>query len=195
MTPAFVIVGTGRCGTGYIASVLTACGIPCGHEAWFNPIGNRVRNLIGDSSWCALAALDDFDGQVFHQTRHPLAVVTSLIESQPHSPYGELRDEICQGLPADPVERAMAGYVLLNELAEKHAEIRWQVEQVTAELLVDIAHRVCVPIPWQAAANAIELVPNTTNRHTDRAPLGWNDLPSGGWLSRLTEMAGRYGYQ
>jgi hypothetical protein len=32
----YIIVGTGRCGTVYVARLLTSMGIPCGHESIFN---------------------------------------------------------------------------------------------------------------------------------------------------------------
>jgi hypothetical protein len=46
-----VVVGTGRCGTTYMAQLLTSAGIPCGHESIFTPeddfkkIKNKLKNL------------------------------------------------------------------------------------------------------------------------------------------------------
>lgn len=47
MNLRFVVVGTGRCGTGYLAKVLTKLGIPCGHEAIFNEEGKeRAEDIL-----------------------------------------------------------------------------------------------------------------------------------------------------
>jgi hypothetical protein len=35
----YVVTGTGRCGTVYLANLLTQCGLPCGHESIFTPWG------------------------------------------------------------------------------------------------------------------------------------------------------------
>ena len=104
----FVVTGAGRSGTGYIARILTAAGVPTGHEDWFGPVpglrgpetvtratiwmklkapGSRFRvelrrrrgGLVGDSSWLAVPHLPRFRGLVYLQVRHPLKVIGSLV--------------------------------------------------------------------------------------------------------------------
>src|SRR5688572_3038641 len=78
--PRFVIVGTGRCGTTYTAELLTQSGVPCGHESIFSYTGmNYCFGYEGDASWLALPHLGGYQGIVVHQTRHPLAVINSLM--------------------------------------------------------------------------------------------------------------------
>lgn len=194
--PAFAVVGSGRSGSRYIASVLTACGLTCGHEAYWNPGGRTISGLLGDSSWCALRNIDLYDGRVFHQVRHPLDVVSSLVEVPTHGDYRDLHDKLIRGLPAaDGLERAVAVYVGLNDLAEKHTELTWQVERVTAELLVDIGARLSVPVAWASAALAVASVPPTLNQHAARRSVDWDDLPfKSVWTDRLLDMAACYGY-
>lgn len=108
MPPGFVITGTGRSGTNYIARVLRAAGVRCGHEDWWGPmpglgegswipqptltdrlrdlvsrtmveVRRRRRSLDGDSSWLAVPHLEDFDGLVLLQLREPLRVIRSLV--------------------------------------------------------------------------------------------------------------------
>lgn len=78
----FVVTGSGRSGTEYIALTLSAAGLRCGHEAVFGP---RTRTTPafgawdGDASWLAapfLAALPS-STVVLHQVRHPFAVISS----------------------------------------------------------------------------------------------------------------------
>lgn len=100
-----VVTGTGRCGTVFMANVLTSIGWPCGHEAIFGPDGIEVareiiqgdrphenseisRNgeilseemsLVGDSSYMAAPFLREIDSVVIHLVRNPIPVVASLI--------------------------------------------------------------------------------------------------------------------
>lgn len=79
----FVVTGCARSGTTYMAAVLSGLGLRVGHEVVFGP---RVRAFTGwhgqhgDSSWLAAPFLDQIDDAlVFHQIRHPLKVVRSLV--------------------------------------------------------------------------------------------------------------------
>jgi len=79
----FVVTGCARSGTTYMAAVLSGLGLRFGHEVVFGP---RTRGFDGwhgqhgDSSWLAAPFLDQIgDAPVFHQIRHPLKVVRSLV--------------------------------------------------------------------------------------------------------------------
>lgn len=79
----FVVTGTARSGTAYLGALLGGLGLRVGHEDVFGP---RTRAFDGwhgqdgDSSWLAAPFLDDLDDAlVFHQVRHPLKVVRSLV--------------------------------------------------------------------------------------------------------------------
>lgn len=95
---SFVVTGTGRCGTGWAASALTALGHPCGHESYFDfhreparqaiarfpsKAGAQAGPLEGDSSLAAAAYLDRLAAgtPVLHLVRDPLAVFNSFIGS------------------------------------------------------------------------------------------------------------------
>jgi tetratricopeptide (TPR) repeat protein len=80
-----LITGTGRCGTGYMAKLLTSAGLPCGHEEIFSFTINKDRLIhnekIGESSWLAAPFLSSTylnDTTIIHAVRHPLHTVQSL---------------------------------------------------------------------------------------------------------------------
>lgn len=86
-----LIVGTGRCGTGYLAQCLENAGFSCGHEAVFNHWdedtvrGKLLRSTFdAESSWAAAAFLGaDWLGaevKVIHLTRSPKAVIKSFFD-------------------------------------------------------------------------------------------------------------------
>lgn len=84
--PAFVIIGTGRCGTNFVADYLTAAGHPCGHERFYRPSGPLYRATQtqvtpeGDSSWLAVPYLPETGITAVHQTRAPLPVIKSFLK-------------------------------------------------------------------------------------------------------------------
>jgi hypothetical protein len=100
-----VVTGTGRCGTVFMANLLTSLGWPCGHEAVFGPYGmERAReilsgarrpenseisrngtilsdesHIVGDSSYMSAPFLSEVDAFVVHLVRNPMNVVASLV--------------------------------------------------------------------------------------------------------------------
>lgn len=82
-----LITGIGRSGTGYMARVLSECGLPCGHERVFNlhtkdpdDWGSRQA----ESSWLAvpwLGRLLTEDVLVYQLVRDPLRWLDSWVET------------------------------------------------------------------------------------------------------------------
>lgn len=192
--PRFVVVGSGRSGTGFIAHVLTAAGIPTGHEAWWNPLGERQEGLVGDASWCAVPELAKYDGLVWHQTRHPLAVIASLAAAPLWGPYAELAAPFAESVPEIPYAREAALWVFLNLACENYATRCWQVEEVDAELVEELGGRIGVPVSSSAALEAVSATSVTTNAHHEGRPIMWGDLPDLPVTACLVGMARRYGY-
>lgn len=98
-----VITGTGRCGTVYMARLLTSLGIPCGHEGYFDLGGMDVAKkrilgrtigtsgvsgyeesgwlkepAIADSSYLAAPFLEQLDCKKIHVVRNPIKVLNSF---------------------------------------------------------------------------------------------------------------------
>jgi hypothetical protein len=106
-----LVVGTGRCGTAYMANLLTSMGVPCGHEAIFTERGlneaiNRLNDnkkikfskciteqikewtvpeeIIADSSYLSAPFLDHDilkDTTIIHVIRNPMQVITSFYKA------------------------------------------------------------------------------------------------------------------
>lgn len=105
----YLVVGTGRCGTVFMARLLTSLGISCGHEAIFNaegigsaldklnkrlPIQTSIisninadewfkeQTIAADSSHMAVPFLDIQElksTKIIHIVRNPLAVISSFV--------------------------------------------------------------------------------------------------------------------
>ena len=99
-----IVTGTGRCGTGYLAQVLTSVGVNCTHEGVFNPhvpgetgrlpteeeLRERARlnkenawwGWQAESSWLAapyLTVPELEDCKIVHLVRHPKRVIDSQL--------------------------------------------------------------------------------------------------------------------
>lgn len=200
--PRFVIVGTGRSGTQYIADALTAAGIKTGHEDWWNPVGTKVSRLVGDASWCATFTLDDYRGQVFHQVRDPMKVVESMAAFgvAPHRmdrTWPKYRRNWVD-LTGDPIVDAMTVVDTWLTEAERRSQWTWRVEDVNADLIVELSQRIGKRVSQARAEAALTDLSRTTNRQSQKrdgtVQIRWHDLPKGELKDRLLLHAEKYGY-
>lgn len=196
--PEFVIAGTGRSGTGYIAAVLNAAGIRTGHEQWFNPHQLKSPKLVGEASWIATNHLDDYDGVVFHQIRHPLKVIRSLINGELLEewarPYLDAKLEPIGGSSGDYLDD-MVRFVAHNlETAEKHATYTWRLEDVDIDVVRTIAGHIGRDIDEARVAEAIAHTPRDTNQHRAKPAIAWADIPDSDAKSTIERIANQYGY-
>ena len=204
----FVVTGTGRSGTGFVSKVLSTAGVPCHHEKVFTPAGEDWGWRRGDSSWLAVPFLDGFDGFVLHVLRDPLAVVNSMVgilffeDELPDDvalligPYQAFAREHAPEVfeLGDPVERAVAWWVVWNERVAPFADAWVRVEDLVGSDLVALARAAGgfhSDVDLQAA---LERVPGDVNSRRS-AGLGWGDLPEGEWLNRMRVLAVEYGYK
>lgn len=184
--PRALILGTGRSGSGYIAQVLRAARVVCGHEDWYNPWDSHVDGLDIESSWAAIVeGVDDFEGPIFHQVRHPLDVISSLLKQRSAGRYAAMRDRMFPYIPDDPVEVALFNWFYFVEACEHVAQRTWRLEDIDAPLIIDIAKAVDIQVTPAQADTALAIVPRTFNFHGDGRRIGWDDLPAG-WVKDQT---------
>lgn len=194
----FVVTGTGRCGTRYLAYVLSASGVTCGHEEVFTPDGPGMwAGRRGDSSWLAAPHLEGFDGYVLHLVRNPLHVVRSLVGMgffdealrDAHGPYVDYARSHIGGPLGDPVAEACRFVVEWNRMIEPHAHHRVQVETVTGEDLVPVARAAGGHHAALELQERIDLIPTDINARPRAEHIGWADV-----TDDLRTLAEEYGY-
>lgn len=197
--PAFVVVGTGRSGTTFVADVLAACGVCCGHERYFRPEGYRRRwERCGEVSWTAVPWLERGTqaGPVYHVVRHPLDVVTSLLtigffsDAAP-GPFRSFARAHFR-LTGDEHVDAMRWYVEWNRRCEALARVRFRIEDPADGLGVLLGEVAPQAVPRLPAA--LDAVPTSTNTRSRGNRLGWDDLPDAPERAALAAMGRRYGY-
>jgi hypothetical protein len=143
----YIVTGTGRCGTLFMANLLTSMGFPCTHEAIFTPEGmpkakrvlsqlepaissriSRGENLsdyelkiVAESSYMSAPFLKQFDSRVIHVVRNPLGVVASMI--------GESFKNFSNNYPTDVPE--FPDHILHEEFMYGHvSELQKEMSQI-----------------------------------------------------------------
>jgi len=152
----FIITGTGRSTTKYTAEVLTAAGLPCGHEhacsSWMDDysddqVWRDAPNGVGESSWQAAPFTDAMQAEgvkVVHLIRHPADVASSMVGNNMLT--GELLPwhKFIRAHLGDrpwrlhPHDRALQFWIDWNLLV-KTPDMRWTAPIGGGEIL-DLAH-------------------------------------------------------
>jgi hypothetical protein len=118
------ILSHGRSGTLYTAKILQSIGLDFGHEK------DGKDGAIGGIFFKGDRDLSSY-GQIFHQVRHPLNVISSSTTCKPSSfkkvfektGLGEMNEK-------DPLRRAMLSWVFYTSWAEKHSVWRYKIEDI-----------------------------------------------------------------
>jgi hypothetical protein len=195
--PRFLIVGTGRSGTGYTSKLLTASGISCSHELVYSPWGiKHTFRFKGDASWIAVPFLSDFKGVVLHQVRHPISVIRSLVGikffSLPNNYYLQFASKFFR-VTGDDLLDSMRWYVEWNLKCEEYAVFRFKVEEI-AQHLQEIVTLIAPGVEEARIARVISSIRTDVNTRR-RAELTFKELPTCPEREALFEMCIRYGYQ
>ncbi len=211
--PAFVVVGTGRCGTQYASDLLTVSGLACGHEEVFTPFGVQRRpGLVGDASWHAVPFVARLGIPAIHLVRRPLDVVNSFLaigffrpwdeQRVRHRPARRFADRYLT-MTGDETIDAVRWCVAWNHWCERVTFTRVRVDDTDG--LLAAATRVTAgsrQVPRRATGGAAgALPPTTTNTHLeqpfrvdDARHLTLDDLPDHAASTALLELTRRYGY-
>ena len=146
----WLITGTGRCGTGYVAMVLQSAGVNCGHEAVFNHAGlehakSHIDQFEADASWLAAPYLEEpifKHVKIVHLIRHPKRVIDSLVRMAfwTHDNYAGYRLFARNHCPEvdeweRPEDKAAAFYFAWRFKITSHADITHHIEDDVRGLL------------------------------------------------------------
>lgn len=192
-----VVTGSGRCGTKYLSLLLSAVGVPCGHEQVYNAdgAGEWPDGLRADSSWMAATMLHQVDAPVALLVRHPLSVVKSWVEigffapgdadNPTHGPLQRFAPQVYD--EATPADRALMMWLVLNRVALPRAELVIRLEQVVADVgQVERLARWAGGDP--ALAGLAHAAVPRCNRHEEmRARTGVRHVPS--WATHRPGLA------
>lgn len=189
-----LVTGTGRCGTQWIATAITAAGVPCTHEVSFTATRHGDGNWQAEASWPAAPYTPVPDTHLVHLLRHPLAVIRSraaggLFADPPARRLRRLARFTYRHAPTiadgtNQVERSALHWVAWNALVTNPDELL-ALERVTAGDITRLA-RVVDP-----HAPGLDTLPPP---HGGRARLGppvtWAQVAH---VPGLLEAAERYG--
>jgi hypothetical protein len=182
MEPRFLVTGSGRSGTGYLAAVLREAGLNVAHEGWWTLDHEPIPGLDGDVSW--LGCFDTgYKGLVYAQVRNPLQAIPSIYGRENTHPWGLLRRLTVPhtGVWAVDAARIWLDY---NRRALEQAESWWRVEDVTESVPVMLG------ADPDMATKALQTVPRSTNAG-ELVDYPWPDHPV---IDQCLDLACLLGY-
>lgn len=217
MGSRFLVTGCARSGTGCAAQLFTALGLPCGHEALFNPIQLSSAEITwpesrcGESSWLAgpLLAYLPAGTAVLHQVRSPLSVIRSLVRIRHFelpTLYKEFAEELCPRMAqGDGLERSLRYWWLWNQEVEQGAlraglpYRRYRVEDLDLELVLELLELVgAESISPERVQTVLDERPKDYNTCGDKAldsGLDWSTMPDSEPRRQVLSLARRFGYE
>jgi len=179
-----IITGTGRCGTGFMAEVLTRAGRPCTHEERFGPLG-WVDMAAGEAeaSWMALPFLEQQSTTVIGVWRDAEPVISSLLGTKmftrPGRAYGDFARRHAE-LPADPLNAAAEFWCQWNQRLIEAADIVTPITAPDWDAIATVAG-----VPAQKLRDAAEDVGAGVNTR-QRSPFNWEAVRCREFITETT---------
>lgn len=214
----FIVASTGRCGSVYIAKLLTSVGVPCSHECIFSYRGfdrYNTRNSIvstrenlesitfpsAESSLFSVPYLELIPNiKVVHLVREPLKVIKSFaydLDIFNESGQNNLtREFLVKNYPelqsfSTNLEKTCRYYIACNTFIEKCSKEKmiYRVEDEPYELFNFLGIKSSIFFLREKKCNSF------SKRHEKISKnLNWNDLPNSSYKDDLINMAINYGY-
>ena len=187
----YVVLGTGRSGTGYMSWLLNACGIKCGHESLFRREGydvSRAKSYDADSSFWAVPyrAWIPRSACVVHAVRDPLRVFRSWLVHQPGKGNSEKIKELGYLIehPLGSIEYLWDYWLTWHRISESIADVTVRVED-----RLEICDKLGLARP---AEDREQVNPHVLS---DAPLLTWDDLPDCDEREIVRTHSERYGYR
>lgn len=190
--PAFLVCGSPRTGTTYLARVLQRCGLNVGHEGWWRILTVYPEHgLEGDVS--CLGTFDNaYQGRVLAQVRDPRKAIPSIYRDLVgygwHSTVG-FYHSVAPDCTGDHAVDAARIWHAFTARAVQRAEDWWRVEDIGAELLGDV-----FDINLDVAQAALDTVPKDTNRRSEFRPIEY-PWPGHSHVAAALTFGEELGYQ
>jgi len=136
----FLVTGTPRSGTRFMAALFRSAGLSASHEGLFGPLGpnNHVTKNV-ESSWMAMPYLKEYEYQfkkIIHITRNPLYVLASLkrrnflgriMNQWDYFVWNHLDSIVMHD---DSITAIIQFWIDWNEKIERYAYVRVQIEDI-----------------------------------------------------------------
>lgn len=202
--PELVILSTGRAGSGYIAQVLTAAGIPASHEQYWSMYGTTInhRGLPGspgivESSWFSLPYVEqNLQYKLVHLVRNPMYTLSSLMNHRNMDIVDRFIQRHCTNWwPWDNVINNYARFIVeWNNRVELLTQYRLKLEDLDAWDIMKIGLYVGRTISRSQAQHALDGISKTYNKHHSGPMLDYGDIKNVDAATSLQQQAMRYGY-
>jgi len=206
----YLIIGTGRSGTGFMSELLTTNNIRCGHESVFGVPATlesykkqiTITNLKSESSWLSVPFIPIIKGyneniKFIHIVRNPVNVIKSWVElgvfsddNMETSPYVQLIKEHVDLNYESSVEKSMSYYIGWIKMIEGYNLNRLIVnlEDINYDSLSKFLGKKIKPLNKKVNTKKEEKVIKIDNDTLI------NDIKNSELYSELKRISKKYGY-
>lgn len=169
-----LVTGCARSGTTYMTKVLRAAGLDVLHEAHGadGTVSWTMAVTAHHTPWGPSYKEGDFK-HIFHQVRHPLLTIASVMKTEPKESWDFIRKHVPQIKPTDnKLVKAVKYWIYWNRLAEEKAEMTYRIEDL--EYVLD---EIGAVIGYSLPLEAVDGISKTTNHRGDYEHVyTWSEL-------------------
>ena len=192
-----LVTGTGRSGTHYTSIVMQKLGLDIPHEAVGKDGASSWKHIVSGTFEVKKKQVHritdpkyEISAPHLHQLRTPLKVIASM-QTFSSFTWDYMAKFIEIDREASMIKQAMQAYLYWNQLIEKKAQWRFQIEKLE-EVFPQFCEKIGVA-PQSFPAIEYKARDSRTKRYK---PLSWNDLAEidPDLTKQLKEMAAEYGY-
>lgn len=205
----YLIIGTGRSGTGFMSKLLTQNDIPCGHEevcGYPIKIEDYLKNIksseyVAESSWLPVPYLEQIKAKYpklryIHITRDPIKIVKSFYEIEYFSDErkdmsnNKLVESFCDTYGLTPIDAAMKYYICwykeIERVLPEDERLILDIDNFDYAALGELVGKDITPL--DQVVNLKKKNEKISNRKLKRA------MKSSQFKDEFCEVAKRYGF-
>ena len=194
----FLITGSPRSGTRFMAALFRSAGLGATHEGVFIPAGIRPRVIKNvESSWLAAPHLQTWKyhfKKVIHLVRDPILVISSQREREimfkKESPYTKyIYDNVSEITNFNnSIDNYLHFWIAWNEMIEKHTKIRVKIEDINNDREKFLQDLGVYTIGRQLYKNF------KCNSDGETKKITMEEIEKSQWSKKFKEKAKQYGY-
>ncbi len=190
----FLITGCARSGTSFMTKFFRLHGLSVKHE-WNANYGIISWTMATGASKSPFgpASNEFYFKHVFHQVRHPLKTIASVLATEPKRTWLFICDEIPEISMSDPpIVRASKYWYYWNLRAESQAELTYRIESV-GSVVSKMSQILGTPLDREK----LTWISKESNHRFQTRKLSWLDLRkalNSKMYARIVCLAERYGY-
>jgi hypothetical protein len=212
----YIVTGTGRCGTVYMAKLLTSLGFPCTHEAMFTPeatiVGYPKRGpnslvstadgkwlkdgdeIVAEASYMSAPHLSSLKSKIIHVVRDPIRVVFSFLDKFDYFKHRSHNGDRYQRFIYSHLPILTTDIDPVTRACLFYVEWNEMIEKAKPNFFYNVESNVDKLKEFLQVKTSKYFKNRNANSRCNSFTHTYDDIPESDTKDRFVEMAKRYGY-